>query len=95
MTLIKFGLDVAQLRRLADWRIELDAKLVAAQEQDPELAPHIFTDETGMKHPYLGAIGGGLTFEFTPTGLGVVERVVFCKGSTFEASIDLTDYESW
>ncbi len=38
-----------------------------------------------------GAIGGRLTYSFTPTGLGVVTEVECACG----AKIDLTDYDSW
>lgn len=42
--------------------------------------------------PYYGAIGGGLTFKFTPTGLGmgcsVTEAIT---GRT----LNLSDYEGW
>jgi hypothetical protein len=39
----------------------------------------------------LGAIGGKLTFSFTPTNLGIVTKVKCCCGK----EIDLTDYEDW
>ena len=38
-----------------------------------------------------GAIGGRLTYSFTPTGLGVVKKVKCGCG----AWIDLTEYEEW
>ena len=40
---------------------------------------------------YSGAIGGRLTYSFTPTGLGLVTKVK-CACGEF---IDLTGYESW
>ncbi len=43
---------------------------------------------------YQGAIGGGLTYHFTPTSLGVVCKVTLSIG-TFEDSIDLTEYDEW
>ena len=42
--------------------------------------------------PYGGAIGGALTYEFTPTGLGVVTKVRF---SGYDEVLDLTEYDSW
>jgi hypothetical protein len=36
-----------------------------------------------------GAIGGRLTFEFTPTGLGTIVRVKCACGE----EVDLTDYD--
>ena len=38
-----------------------------------------------------GAIGGRLTYTFTPTGLGIVTRVECACGEKY----DLTDYECW
>jgi hypothetical protein len=46
-------------------------------------------------HVYHGAIGGGFTFEFSPTNLGVVAKVVHAKGMPDEETCDLTDYDSW
>lgn len=40
---------------------------------------------------YSGAIGGRLTFSFTPTGLGVVTKVKCGCGE----EIDLTEYNDW
>ena len=38
-----------------------------------------------------GAIGGRITYCFTPTGLGVITSIRCACGG----SIDLTDYENW
>lgn len=40
--------------------------------------------------PYEGAIGGGITYEFTPTGLGIVTIVRYG-----DHELNLTDYSSW
>ena len=45
--------------------------------------------EVGL--PYEGAIGGGLTYQFTPTSLGVVSTVKY--GNDYE--FDVTEYDSW
>ena len=37
-----------------------------------------------------GAIGGGLSYTFTPTGLGEIVKVKY-----FDKELDLSDYESW
>lgn len=37
-----------------------------------------------------GAIGGGLSYTFIPTGLGVIVKVKY-----FNEELDLSDYESW
>ena len=38
-----------------------------------------------------GAIGGRLTFTFTPTGMGTITEIKCICGE----SINLTDFESW
>ena len=45
----------------------------------------------GCPIDYEGAIGGKFTYNFTPTGLGVVEKVTCSCGSV----IDLTLYDKW
>lgn len=42
--------------------------------------------------PNYGAIGGELTYSFTPTSLGTVVKVK--HGLTYN-ELDLTDYDSW
>lgn len=42
--------------------------------------------------PYGGAIGGSLTYSFTPTGLGVI-TVVTCNHTHKE--LDITNYDNW
>lgn len=49
----------------------------------------IGTDIFGQKA--MGAIGGGLTYTFTPTGLGIITKAVCACG----ANVDLTDFEDW
>lgn len=50
---------------------------------------------------YEGAIGGGLTYEFTPTGLGTAFKVVYQagfdrdSGKPLRFELDLTHYEDW
>lgn len=39
----------------------------------------------------IGAIGGRLTYQLTPTGLGMVTKVICACGK----EADLTDYDSW
>jgi len=39
----------------------------------------------------VGAIGGRLTYKFTPTGLGCIQKVRCSCGE----EIDLTDLENW
>lgn len=82
---LRARLTVNQLERLAVWRAEQDAKVLAAQK----------AAGLELNTPYFGAIGGSITFESTPTSLGAVQKVIFCKGTEFEAELDLTDYSEW
>ena len=41
---------------------------------------------------FQGAIGGRLTYEFTPTSLGMIVKV---KDSMYHNEIDLSDYQDW
>jgi hypothetical protein len=43
-----------------------------------------------LNKKYEGAIGGGMTFSFTPTSLGTVVKVKY-----FNEELDLTDYNDW
>lgn len=72
-----FSLDEKQIEKLEKWNQEQEAK--AAEKQ-------------GKKEPYYGAIGGALTYMFTPTSLGLVAKVE--HGYTKE-TIDLTNYSEW
>jgi hypothetical protein len=52
-----------------------------------------FNEKTNNgEYPYYGAIGGGLEYIFTPTGLGdcLVVREHFTK-----EEINVTDYDNW
>lgn len=42
-------------------------------------------------YPYTGAIGGGLTYCFSPTSIGMSFVVTFLD----RFKLDLTDYDSW
>jgi hypothetical protein len=46
------------------------------------------------KHPQLarGTIGGTFTYSFTPTSLGVVEKV---KHNPSGDELDVTEYQDW
>jgi hypothetical protein len=83
-----FDLDDDQKAKLAVWVVEQDAKVLAQQrlKDDPHL--RMFTEHG----PYYGAIGGAVTYCFTPNSIGMVVTV---KHATTGEEIDLTDYEAW
>ena len=39
-----------------------------------------------------GTIGGGYTYSFTPTSIGVIVKV---RNTVTKAEIDLSDYDTW
>lgn len=89
-----FSLDKPQLEKLTTWLNEKEHAL-GEEQLKGEHAMWVQRHDDGHLMPYLGAIGGGLTYEFTPTSLGDVVKVTWCKGTSHEATIDLSDYDSW
>lgn len=65
--------------------------ILEQQKASVEFADLIARDTLGREIPYSGAIGGGLTYSFTPTGLGTIIKVKHSSG----AELDLTFYEGW
>lgn len=90
-----FSLDREQALKVDAWlKNEIYPQVIARQEQHPELKDKIFTDERGVRHPYLGAIGGGITYQFTPTSLGTVTKVIWDDG-VLKEELDVSDYDMW
>ena len=76
-----FDISEEDWERIMAWQQEIDAKVMEQQKG------------TDMERPgvaYYGAIGGGYTYSFTPTGLGTVVKVR--NGLTGDV-LDITDYE--
>lgn len=64
---------------------------IIEEQRAREMNPHpMMIDMWDKGYPYDGAIGGGLTYEFTPTSIGVIFKVKYGKHE-----LDLTDYDSW
>jgi hypothetical protein len=92
------ALERALVRAYGPW---LEPKLAALIDKaDPAAAEN---PESVYNHPiqaaclesgrpYYGAIGGALTYSFTPTSLGTVVKV---KHGFTDAEIDLSDYDQW
>jgi len=92
---IVFGLTKDQEIKLKEWTKEQEAlalksQLEKAKKNEIPYSSVVKSLENGI--PYYGAIGGALTYSFTPTSLGVVVSVehAFTKNS-----IDLTNYGEW
>jgi hypothetical protein len=92
---MKFELSEAEVARVRAWSAEQDAVVVERQRQ--EIAegkfPNAFAvalNANGIA--YYGAIGGALTYSFTPNLIG---EVITVKHGGTGAELDLTDYENW
>lgn len=51
-----------------------------------------FMTDYGKKPLEIGAVGGHITFKFTPTGLGTIIKA---ENTITKRTIDLTDYDKW
>lgn len=76
---MKFGLDDVEQQKCNEWLVK----------HTPD-CPYVISAKENNMNPG-GAIGGLHTYSFTPTGIGVVVKVVCSCGE----SVDLTDYDSW
>lgn len=72
-----FSLTEEQGEKVAAW----------AAQQDKALA-----EKQGKDQPYYGCSGGSLSFEFTPTTLGMVVKVT---NNLTKESLDVTEWDNW
>jgi hypothetical protein len=88
-----FNISEEQQAKLDIWVIQQNQISILKQKANPPNVPRSILEscwEGGF--PYGGAVGGNLTYSFTPTSLGVVATVTdVLTGNT----IDLTDYLDW
>lgn len=90
-------------KKITTWLHEVVyPEIVAKQRQDKNIPSHLmFTSNAGVTYPYEGAIGGGLTYEFTPNSIGLHVCVTYPKYGKLKKDedkyykLDLTDYDSW
>ena len=71
-----FSLTDQQWEKIAAWEAEQDAA---------------WANKNHHGHPYYGAIGGSMTFMFTPNSIGRVEKVQHANGNI----LDVSEYENW
>jgi hypothetical protein len=92
---VQFEITEQEKNKIKKWLIEdVFPPIVEEQRKDPRISALLFEDRDGVVHPYTGAIGGALTYEFTPTSIGIFLEVTWGRGTPFEKSLNLTDYES-
>lgn len=88
---MQFTLSQSQVEKLEKWREEVFKEAIEIQRE--KMSPEDFSLLTvDGEFPYYGAIGGGLTYSFIQTGLGVIATV---KESITGKEIDLTNYNEW
>lgn len=90
---MKFELDQEQIKKYKTWRKTQDAEAAKRQLESGKFEDNpVAVSLMQSGRPYCGAIGGGVTFSFTPTGLGDICNVTHAlTGET----LHLTDYDSW
>jgi hypothetical protein len=86
-----FTLDPEQREKIASWNSGQDRLVLEKQRQAAcgDIARQMAVE---ADQPYYGAIGGALTYCFTPTALGDVVKV---KHAGTGAELDVSDYSSW
>lgn len=80
---LRFSINVAEAAVISKWLNELKPRILEKQGKPP-------LDTNG--EPYYGAIGGGVTYSFTPTGLGDI--LVVTEAITGE-KLNVTEALDW
>lgn len=89
--MIKFEISAEDKEKIDRWLTqEVYPDVIAKQKLHIE-PNFVAIDCWENGFPYEGAIGGGITYSFAPTSIGLVTKVQY--GVSYE--LDLTDYDSW
>jgi hypothetical protein len=75
-----FGLTQSQCETIELWKKAVKENVMK------DFPPDILQPN----EPYFGAIGSGMTYSFTPTGLGMIITVKYGN-----EELDLTEYDKW
>lgn len=88
-----FRLTEDQINQIDQWVHEQNQKVIEEQKKNsPDVPRELLEECWEMGYPYTGAIGGEITYSFTPTSLGSIVRVRHVQTG---AELDVTDYDSW
>jgi len=89
---MQFVVSSEDQERIIQWlHTEVYPEQIAHQKASGEFEGHRVAEQSWADgYPYDGAIGGGLTYEFTPTSIGVVFKV-----TSGDKVLDLTNYNDW
>jgi hypothetical protein len=86
-----FPIDDVQQKKIEVWlQTVVYPPIVEEQLKNPDIAMLVTKTEDGKIYPYGGAVGGDLTYSFTPTSLGTVTSV-----ESWGQKLDITDYDLW
>ena len=86
-----FSVTKEQDAKIHEWlKTVVYPPIVAEQRKNPEIAMWIVKGKDGIEYPYSGAIGGDITYSFTPTSLGTCLKV-----TSFGQELDITEYDQW
>lgn len=88
---MKFEISLEKLSEIAKWLEEINTKALEKQKENLTEEEYDYLTLNG-KFLYTGAIGGNITYSFTPTSLGMVIKI---KEAITEEELDITDYDSW
>lgn len=91
-----FILEHEDMKKIDEWlKTTVYPDVIAKQKLVPEYAAlAIARDSWEQGYPYGGAIGGGLSYHFTPTSIGLITKITYGSGE-HQHELDLTDYDSW
>ena len=87
-----FVITKYEQKQIAAWVKKQDAKVVHMQQQSGQFKGDPFVKKLHQRGKgYYGASGGALTFQFSPTGLGLIFKVT---NALTQETLDLTEYDS-
>lgn len=86
-----FQLNQKQTQQINEWLSKMDEQALASQKEKMTLQDFEYYTQGG-KYPYSGAIGGSVTYSFTPTSIGTVIKV---NHELTGNVLDVTDYDMW
>ena len=95
---MQFNITKDQKEKIDEWlKYTVYPDVIAAQKKlIPETDGSYWFYESCWKdgYPYEGAIGGGITYRFSPNSIGV--NVIIEYDTMYETyTLDITDYASW
>jgi hypothetical protein len=85
---MKFELTKSDMEKVRAWSETVDEKRRKKQLDSKDA---FIRTNANAGHAYYGAIGGELTYCFTPNSIGMSIEVIHADGE----KLDLTDFDSW